>query len=536
MYKEEIKNILISRLDLRETLFSKGYLLTSDDNISYQDYPFYGIWKKHEILTSHSHNLFLYIHPKQKTTIYEDNDFLYLMIGHAINPFDRVIDEFELLKNISLYNKSVNHNFIEYLNEMTGIFILIVVNKDNQSFKIYQDASGMKAVYYSIIDNNLYVSSHAQLIADLLNLHFDSNIYKLINKKFYSFSNRYLPGNLSPYKEVKRIGGNTYLFFDNNDFIISRFYPIKTLDMAKNIDEVNMLVEKISKLLTTTMEQITRKWNKPAISLTGGTDSKTTLSVANHFYNSYFVYSYISKKQEEVDALAAKNICDKLNIKHHTYKISESNDEVEDYHILKKIIDHNTSYFKKTSDNEIRKLIHFYKTKDFDVEVKSWASETVRVFLDRKYGMSMPKVLNERHLSILQSRYMFSPKLLKFADDKNYEFLKEIELLVPLHNFEHSDLYYWEFRMGAWGSSVVNSFDLCHEVIMPMNNRNILELFLRIPREYRINDGIHLKIIEKNNSQMKETEHVANLYFHNYRKIIEKLYFKFRTVFYRRKK
>lgn len=89
--------------------------------------------------------------------------------------------------------------------------------------------------------------------------------------------------------------------------------------------------------------------------------------------------------------------------------------------------------------------------------------------------------------------------------------------------------------MGAWGSSVVNSFDLCHEVIMPMNNRNIIELFLRIPRNYRIDDSIHKQIIEINNSQMKETDHIANLYFHNYRKNMEKLFFKLKTVFYWRR-
>ena len=59
------------------------------------------------------------------------------------------------------------------------------------------------------------------------------------------------------------------------------------------------------------MKLIHKKWDKPAISLTGGCDSKTTLACTKGEYENYNYFSYISNDSEEVDAIAAKKICDK---------------------------------------------------------------------------------------------------------------------------------------------------------------------------------------------------------------------------------
>lgn len=48
----------------------------------------------------------------------------------------------------------------------------------------------------------------------------------------------------------------------------------------------------------------------------------------------------------------------------------------------------------------------------YDIELKSWASEVVRVFLERKYEIKMPETLNERQLSIFLTRFFGHPKLM----------------------------------------------------------------------------------------------------------------------------
>lgn len=79
-----------------------------------------------------------------------------------------------------------------------------------------------------------------------------------------------------------------------------------------------------------------KKWNRCAISLSGGVDSKTTLASANGLYDKFSYFSFFSKEQELVDAKAARQICNNLGLKHTIYRIPENNNEIKDFQFIKK--------------------------------------------------------------------------------------------------------------------------------------------------------------------------------------------------------
>lgn len=115
--------------------------------------------------------------------------------------------------------------------------------------------------------------------------------------------------------------------------------------------------------------------------------------------------------------------------------------------------------------------------------------------------------------------------------------MKETELETGLYNYEHTDLFYWEVRMGAWGTGVTSSQNLYHRVTMPMNNRKLLELFLAFPHDMRKSDKVHRLVMEYANQAVLDTNvEVQNLYFHSYRIWMEKLYYLYRTLFYKKLK
>ena len=211
--------------------------------------------------------------------------------------------------------------------------------------------------------------------------------------------------------------------------------------------------------------------------------------------------------------------------------------DIEDFEFLKKLLEHNTNHIKNFANHEVRKYIYLYRLNGYDIELKSWASEVARVFFERKYDLKMPKVLSERHLSIFQTRYFMHPFLLKKSDRIYKEFMKKTDLKESKFNFEHTDLCYWEVRMGAWGTSVTSSQNLYHLITMPMNNRKLLEIFLSFPHELRKSDQVHKWVMEYANIKVVEAEEeVKNLYFHSYRILMEKAYYLYRTIFYRRLK
>lgn len=529
-YKNEIKTFLDKTDKYRDCLFKRGYLITDKEINNIDEFPFYGNWSKTQI-----DNYNLYIQNDQNLHFVSKDELTVAIIGHAYNPFTMNYEEDKLCSEcIEAYNKS-KENFFDKVSEFTGIHLVCLFNKKDGSIIAVQDACGMQSCFFGKAKDGMYITEYPQLVSDICGLLVDPFVEKLVNTKCYHIGNRHLPGNLSPFKELKRLGGNTYMLYSNEEFSVNRFYPVKSHSEYKP-EEFESGIEKIYSIIHKGIECCTKKWDRKAISLSGGTDSKTTLSCANGLYENFKYFSFYSKPTELVDAQAAKKICENLGLEHTFYEIPMNNEEVEDFDILKKIISHNTNYIKDLADNEIRKYIYLYRLGAYDVELKSWASEVGRVFLERKYQIKMPKVLSPRHFSIFQTRYFMHPLLLRKSDKIYREFMKETGIEGPIYNFEHTDLFYWEVRMGAWGTSVTSSQNLfSHQITMPINNRKLLELFLSFPHEYRKLDKVHKDVMKRANKKVVDSGvEVKNLYFHSYRIWMEKLYYIYRTLFHNR--
>ena len=524
--KDEIKSELDKNPKYREMLFRRGYLLTDNKLNCLDDYPFYGVWSENQI-----DKYFLYVQHEQ--TVYKKTigNLTSVIIGHAYNPFDMKYKEEDLCGDlIESYSNGIE-SYFDKVSELTGLHILLLF--DDGRIIACQDACSLTGCYFGSIDDSIFVTEHPQLVADLCGLNIDPMVEKLVESKCYNIGNRHLPGNVTPYKEVKRLGANTYLNYDGS-FSINRFYPIKTHPEYQTDEDKKEAIERIGQLIHNGIDCCSKKWKRCTISLSGGTDSKTTLACANGLYDKYSYFSFHSKPQELVDAEGAKKICENLGLKHTLYHIPEENSSFDDFDFIKKLLQHNTNYYVNLADNEIRKYIYLHDLNAYDIELKSWASEVARVFFERKYEIRMPNVLNERCASVFQTRFFGHPNLLKWSDKKYAEFLQEIGLKNPLYNFEHTDLFYWEIRMGCWGVSVISSQQLYHRMTMPMNNRKILELFLSFPHDERKSDSVHKRVMAYMNQKVIDAEvEIPNLYFHGYRIWMEKLFFKFRTMFYK---
>lgn len=528
IYRDEIKNVLDSNPQFREMLFKRGYLL-SDGAFDMNVYPFYGEWAEVEIGRYR-----LYVQQKQTCYSVTRSGLTAVIVGHAYNPFDMKFNEDDLCSDlIDAYQKGLPEYF-DKISEFTGLHVILLFDKDQVI--ACQDACALTGCYFGKINGVTCVAEHPQLIADLFDLKMDSMVEKLVQSKCYNIGNRYLPGNVTPYKELKRLGGNTYLTITDR-FQIKRFYPTAPHPEFKTEEEKAAGIAKIGNLIHKGIACCAEKWDRCAISLSGGTDSKTTLACANGLYDKYTYFSYHSKPQELVDAKGAMKLCKDLGLEHTFYPIPQNNEDIPNFEFIKKILQHNTSYFVNLADHEIRKYIFLHDLDAYDIELKSWASEVARVFLERKYEIKMPETLNERQLSIFQTRFFGHPKLMRWCDREYYRFLREVGLEKPLFNFEHTDLFYWEIRMGCWGVSVTSSQQLFHRISMPMNNRKILELFLCFPHEERKTDSVHKRVMAYENQAVVDANvEIPNLYFHGYRIWMEKLFYLWRTISYRPKK
>ena len=109
--------------------------------------------------------------------------------------------------------------------------------------------------------------------------------------------------------------------------------------------------------------------------------------------------------------------------------------------------------------------------------------------------------------------------------------------VYSMFNYENSDLFYWEYRFGSWGTIVTTGQNIFNfEVTMPMNNRKIMDMFLWYSHDFRRNDNVHRAVIELNDKRLCEAgNNVHNDYMSKKRLLIERTYYTYRTMFYRDK-
>lgn len=498
MDKKSMINLLNNKTSLRTKLFCRGFLFT-DKLLDSNGYPFYNLWN-YETINQSEKKYFLYIHPDLNYIIKKINDRFVILIGHAYNPFDNVYKEQEIVDKLLDFINDENE-FFSNINKLTGVFTIIY--SDGKDLRLLNDATGMQITFYGKYKENLYISTHSKLIGDICDLEIDDYIKRLVNYRFYSLFGNQLPGDLSPYSNFKRLVPNHYIVFSKQRVDIVRFYPMNKI---KILNEYEELIYRIENILKTSLKLISKKWRKPAISMTGGCDSKTTFACANGIYDKFSYFSYVSSKEEEIDAIAAHDICSFFNLSHKIHRISDNNSDFCDFQDVKNILEYNSGCIGTNNENDIRKRIYFDQIDEFDVEVKSWVSEIGRAYYSKRFLKNkFPKKPNPKFCRCLYKVFINDRKLIKETDKIFDDYIKKYKL----ENFcdEWWELFFWEFRMSSWNGLVITgehrySFD----ITIPYNNRILLNYFLSIPSELRQKDLVHKKIRELANNEVNKIQ------------------------------
>jgi len=359
-------------------------------------------------------------------------------------------------------------------------------------------------------------------------------VKRLIQYRFYHLFGYSLPGDLSPYTEFKRLVPNHSLCMTDHTCIVQRFYPFEDWTELTEKYTAENRIEIISEILQNSMQLIPQKWSKPAISLTGGCDSKTTLACAAGYYDKYQYFSYISQESERVDAEGAHRICEKLGLKHSIYQIPAETCDKEEAELVRDIISANQGNIGKLPAHELQKRIFLSELDDFDVEVKSWVSEIGRAYYHKRFNKkTFPAKPTPHYLTALYKFFVHDRKLIQDTDRIFERYIQEYLISDQLKGWNWMDLLFWEFRVSSWNGLVITgehrySFD----ITIPYNNRVLLELLLTVPVEMRIQDTLYKQVRDKMNPAVDGAGvAITNLKHTSNRAKMERLYLELSTMF-----
>lgn len=505
MEVKEFKTMLDQKTHLQTALFCRGFLITEEKIENTEEFPFYGNWKTEE----HCGYYFM-AHKDTGMHILEDKKGnCFFIMGHAYDPYTMDYEEEKILTHMA--EAKNQEEYMDRVNDLTGVFVLGSVRNGKLFYLV--DPSGMQSACYGIIAGKVYVSSHPQLIGDICGLEMDEFVKELISYKWYGrVMGPYLPADLTPFSDVKRIVPSIKYLYKDGSVQHKRFWPLESCTIAENEEDYTKVIEEASDILHKNMELVSKKWSRPWISLTGGIDSNTTFAAANGSYDKFETFSYISAEKEVPDAAAAKRIAEHFGLKHHELHIPDDSSELEDFEEIREILRHNNGYIAELYDNEARKRCYLYQNTECDVEVKSWVSETIRAYWYKHYGRkSFPK-LSPKLFRNLYKIFLLNRPLAHKIDRIFADYIKEYEYKKISKSYPIADIHYNEVTWGSWGGLNISEMKFMYDITFIYNNRRFLDLLFRAPLEKRISDQHHLDMKRCLNEELADMNiRVVNL-------------------------
>lgn len=484
MNAQDFAGMLDRHPELKKDVFIRGFLIT-DENIEDLDrFPFYGNWRKER----HGGYFFM-AHEKTGMHIHTDaSGNVFFLMGHAYDPFTMEHEEQAILKRLAA--ASGTDAYLERVSDLTGVFVLGSVVDGTLNYLV--DPSGMQSAAWGKVDEHFYLTSHPQLVGDLRGLEMADIVKELVNYKWYGrILGPYLPGDLTPFAQLKRVVPNIYYHY-SGEISHERYWPLKDFTPAVEPDSYDQVIRRAADILKNNMQLIARKWEHPWISLTGGIDSNTTFAAANGLYEKFESFSYISAEKEVPDAAAAKRIAGHFAVPHHEYQIPDTNEDMPLFEEKRELFLHNNGYVAKLYDNEARKKFFLRENTACDVEVKSWVSETIRGYWYKYYRRkTMPK-LSAKLFRNLYKIFIFNRKLAHKIDRIFEEYIEKYEYRKIPSGYPIADMHYSEVSWGSWGGLNISEMKYCFDITFIYNNRRFLDLLFRVPLEKRITDQHHL--------------------------------------------
>lgn len=480
----QVKTALDDVPEYRGMLFPFGFFIASVClDVETQKFPFYGLWN--EVFVG---DFRLLVHPEQKLYTFSDGTSTHFLLGHAYDPFEGVSEEQDILAGLALKHRSGDSAYVSGVNQLTGIFVLGVI--DGSRIQVLCDAMGMQTLYFGHHKGHLMLASHSALVGELGMLEQSDYVKRLTSYRFFHLFGRTLPADISPYNGFRRLLPNHRLTIRDRTEVLERIFPLSPIGTVDSLEDYDDVIGRTTRILQDSMALCAQKWNRPAISLTGGCDSQTTLACASGHYDKFRYFSYLSTPEEAVDVEAAASICESLGLAHEVLKVPvEEVAARADFEIVGKILEVNHGCIGPSKTNEVAKRI-ILRESDIDVEIKSWASEAARAYFHKRFGKEhFQKRPKARYLTTLYKVFAQNRKLVRETDQIFQTYLDEYCSDGVLDLMDWWDLIYWECNGGAGnGFAITGVHRVAFQIEIPYNNRLLLQALLTTPVQDRIAD------------------------------------------------
>lgn len=436
---------------LNNLYFRRQFILGSDYISTFED------WNKLKI----SEKLYLSSQKDLEVTHVNLKDRSLTLIGFIIDPFRPNDSNFDIVKRI-IESSNCFEDILSNSYPYSGRWVM-VYNSDSES-KVFHDPCGMRQVYYLRDYDNIWCASQPSLLNNVFNVELNNNesIREYIESDAFKKNENAWFGDETIYREIKKLLPNRYLDLETND--VKRFWQDEEI-----YSDVDTISKNASKILEGSIQAISNR-HKLMLAVTAGWDSRVLLAASKNFKNNIFYYVSTMNilKQNHMDIRIPKRLARKLDI-----DITIADNLKPLTKELNKMIKRNVTFGRTELPKSLTIQYHFENNQD-KINIGGNASEIMRMF----YGDDHPEDLDGRYLAekVGLSSYKY---IINTLDDWVQD-ARELDNKIDI-----MDLFYWEQRMGNWGTLYQAEQDIAIEEFCPFNNRKLIMLMLKADKKYR---------------------------------------------------
>ncbi|WP_046868959.1 hypothetical protein [Microvirga massiliensis] len=335
---------------------------------------------------------------------------------------------------------------------------------------VFNDACATRSTYFA--EDLSIIASHSTILGEILDREPRTQLFR-----HYRYS---LPGNASPVPRVRVLPANFAL--DLSSGRLTRFWP-REERVERSVEE---LIDPLERVLVGTADAIASRWT-PAVSLTAGIDSRTSLAAFRHI-PSTVPFTYDRDAIDAVDVKVAGELCRSLGFEHRRLSVVGREEAPSIYAAVEAMPDY--KHFDEASAIYVKAFSgHNY------VHVRSNLAEIGRAFW-RKHPVMPTRFSASNWIDIATHQHRRSEPLRQEAVQY---MLHEMEAFLDLAGYNVSDpanplllgydgwdLVYWEHRMSTWHAQVLLGSDFAFDTNIIFNSRRALSLLLAAPLKDRI--------------------------------------------------
>jgi|GEM_PF-4272273 len=455
-----------------ELAFRYGFLFRRvSDGI---DVDFLRDWKRIEI-----DGFLLQLHPDTKVTVKATEVGTALLIGDAfVCVGDESIDDV-------LVKLLLGRNWDD-LDRLAGRFALLLVR--NGECMVMHDPFGSRTVYYKLT-SPFGVSSHAALLAAVFSCSIDKGAQSFIQMPEYrARGTSYLPGDATIYQDIKALIPNN--FFDSSLGKSCRFWPrrpVARTTMDEFLDACDLYFQRFADFL--------RNRYKPVLGVTGGVDTRAVIAGFMGKGLKVRLVTWTGGRLPDAEVSVVAQMVSHLNQPHEYINPRTPITAVKLNHIAD-ATRAATGFCRETTKLLTANMGAI--AQDGEVFIRGYGGEIIRGFYNRHRANFGGDIVTE-FFDLYKTSRVLSPRLefTRFASNAIAEFVDRTDYDTKLHGLDLRDAYYWEQRMGVWGSNMLNEMDPAIYSMAGLNSRPLYEAAFGLPEKERLGAEIMIKITER---------------------------------------